>query len=567
MSESGATARNVNRLHSIRRRFNPAESAEKLQLMRLLINAEVSSCRGLQRLHDALCFIRAFPDSRSHYSEARSLLLEFEARVLKLPAKARAGLADTGISGTVINYAFSWELANWMARRFPGAISIHWEDVEETSRLEELLELTLLPSEVDYFDSGFISSEEWIDLASGNAAGTYFDWLITQLAHARKGSGLADKYNAAELALAWDLQGSKACKSLNTLSGAAPVGRRIGLRRQPAGVKAVIRRPVDSLRRLSPRLGRRLIDVAMTSMAVRHRETYHFNFANPHEVYVADIGEGVSIAVLGLQKEHRFVFECTMGYLILSNGVPVGYGGASAIFSQLNTGINIFDEYRGSEAAFLWVQVMRVFHHLVACERFIANPYQLGSDNVEALQSGAFWFYYRLGYRPALAEIRRLARSEYRQITRENGYRSSLGTLRRLSSTDMHLVLPGARSSALFEEHWIETSSMLAARQLAAAGGRTRAISAKRVAAQVARDLGLQSLNKWSQAEKLAFTGLAPVVAAAEPSSWPSEAKQTMRILLRAKGGAAEVKYARLLAEHRHFLSALRAKCLLAERL
>ena len=53
-----------------------------------------------------------------------------------------------------------------------------------------------------------------------------------------------------------------------------------------------------------------------------------------------------------------------MGYLVLSNGVPVGYGGASALYRQVNTGINIFDEYRGSEAAFFWVQVMRVYRQL-----------------------------------------------------------------------------------------------------------------------------------------------------------------------------------------------------------
>ena len=98
----------------------------------------------------------------------------------------------------------------------------------------------------------------------------------------------------------------------------------------------------------------------MASLAVRHRETNHFNCANPNEVYLADAGKGVSIAVFGLREEHRYPLECTMGFLILSNGVPVGYGGTSALCRQANTGINIFDEYRGSEAPYLWIQVMRV---------------------------------------------------------------------------------------------------------------------------------------------------------------------------------------------------------------
>lgn len=103
-------------------------------------------------------------------------------------------------------------------------------------------------------------------------------------------------------------------------------------------------RPLDSLQRLSARAGSKLIDVAMASLAVRHRETNHFNCANPKEVYLADVGMGLSIAVFGLHEKDRYPLECTVGYLIVSNGVPIGYGGASALFRHVNTGINIFDE-------------------------------------------------------------------------------------------------------------------------------------------------------------------------------------------------------------------------------
>ena len=140
-----------------------------------------------------------------------------------------------------------------------------------------------------------------------------------------------------------------------------------------------------------------------------------------------------------------------MGYLILSNGTPIGYGGSSILFRQVNTGVNIFAEYRGSEASFLWLQEMRVYHHLAGCTRFIANPYQFGSDNTEALKSGAFWFYYRLGYRPVLATIRKLAKRESARMRSERSYRSDLRTLTRLACCDMHLVLPGARASDRFE--------------------------------------------------------------------------------------------------------------------
>ena len=94
------------------------------------------------------------------------------------------------------------------------------------------------------------------------------------------------------------------------------------------------------------------------------------------------------------------------------------------MFRQVNTGINIFDEYRGSEASYLWVQVMRVYHALAGCTRFIANPYQFGGGNSEALKSGAFWFYRRLGFGASNPAVEKLAKSEEVRMRNEPGYRS-----------------------------------------------------------------------------------------------------------------------------------------------
>jgi hypothetical protein len=561
LKASPGSQKNIRRLYEIRRRFDSEGSDEKLQLLRLLNDSAAGSSTELPRLHSALCYIRAFPDTAAHYRAARSLLLRFENRLRSLPAAARSEMADSGIAGTQLNYAFSYEVATWMARRSRNSISIDWRGVENSTRLDELLELILLPAEGDYFDSGYVSSREWIELASANTGFNDFDWLLAQLRRAGPNSVLRQLYDAVDLPLTWNLQGSTFSKSLNMLPVATVAERGQGMRTRVSGVKAEITRPIDSLRKQSPKDGARLIDVAMASLAVRHRETYHFNFAEAREVYVADVGKGIAIAAFGLRPGHRFPLECTMGYLILSNGVPIGYGGSSAVFRQVNTGLNIFDEYRGSEAAFLWVQVMRMYHQLVGCTRFIANPYQVGHDNTEALKSGAFWFYYRLGYRPVSREIRTLAAREWKKTRQDKSYRSSIRTLRHLSSCDMHLVLPGARASDLFEERWIETSSLLATRQIALVGGRTRAESTQRVVAKVSKDLGMRSVASWSPDQRRGFENIAPIVAASNPAEWPSDAKRSMRKLLREKGGPSEANFAKLLSEHDHFLSELRASC------
>lgn len=508
----------------------------------------------MRQQHNSLCFKRAFPTSLGERRAVHQQLLEFES-------SAGSDMTDSGIAGTRLHYRFSFHVAKWLARKAPGTISVDWPEYDACERLDELLQQILQSSEDDYFDSGYVSSQEWMALASEGFPGTDFDWLLAQLQDKHLQKVWAQLYDAADLPLVWDIGKSALSKSRNVFPVKTIATREDGMRARPANAKREILRPLPGIEKLTRQKGAKMMDVAMASLAARHRETNHFNFANPDEVYLADVGAGISIAVFGLAPEYRYPLECTMGFLILSNGVPVGYGGSSTLFLQVNTGINIFDEYRGSEASFLWVQVMRVYHALVGCTRFVVNPYQFGADNSEALSSGAFWFYFQLGFRPVDVKVRELANKEAARKHRNAAYRSGEKTLRKLASCDMHLSLPGARQSEFFNEDWLATSSMLATQELAAAGGSTRRETAKLVAENVGRDLRMRSVKNWSSSEQRAFERIAPIVAATNPADWPDADKSSMRKLLRAKGGLHEAVYARLLGEHQHFRSVLRATC------
>lgn len=492
--------------------------------------------------HTRLCFSRAFPQSHAKYKEACDALRHCK-------------------DDAVLQYRFSFDVARWLARTSPGAVTIDWAEIEDTEPLDDLLRQLLHPSEDEYFDSGYVSTREWVTLASSGFRGTDFDWLMAQLGKRQLRQVWRQLYDAADVPLVWNLSGSEYSKSRNVFPVATIKYRKSGMRSRPTHVKHEIQRPAKSVSRLSKEKGTKMIDVAMASLAARHRETYHFNFANPDEVYLANVGEGVSVAVFGLLSGHRFPLECTMGYLILANGVPIGYGGSSLVFKQVNTGVNIFDEYRGSEASFLWVQVMRVYHTLVGCTRYVANPYQFGEGNREALQSGAFWFYYHLGYRPVLADIRALALTELEKKRANPSYRSGIRALGKLASCDMHLVLPGARQSEFFDEEWITTSSQLATGELGRAGGRTRRESANRVMGSVASAVGIRSLGSWTDDEKRAFRALAPIVAATAPGDFDIDAKRSLRGLLKAKGGKRELGYARRLCAEAQLLQSLRTVC------
>ena len=550
--------RTISRLHAIRNHFGPSWEAEKSALLGELPRLAVRTAGDARRLHVALCFLRAFPDSKAVHAAATRLLADFD----ELLEEVHGSLADSGIAGTDIYYAFSYEVAAWLARRFPGVANIDWDECGDTSRLDELLEHLLHQTEADFFDSGRVSTEEWVRLVSDGQPGTDFDWLMSQLGDRRHHSRFwTSLYNAAEIPLRCALADTSLSRTLNEFPWESIRTRSEPMQSRVANAKREITRPVRSLRRLDKREGVALLDVAMASLAVRHRETIHFNYANPDEVWLADVGNGVAIAATGLLPEHRYPLECTMGFLILANGIPIGYGGSSMLFRQANTGINIFDEYRGSEAAWLWVQVMRTFHALSGCTRFIANPYQFGSENTEALKSGAFWFYYRLGYRPVDAGIRKLARSEYSRLTGTKGYLTPVNLLRKLATCDMHLTLPGARQVEYFDESWIETTSLLATRVLNQAGRQSRRKAQDQVAHRLARDLGIRSMDDWSGEERRWFVRLAPIVAATAPAAWPPVDRRETIALMRAKGGRLERDFARRFGRHERFFNTLRKAC------
>ena len=563
-----SVGKEIDRLCEIRRSFGRTFAKERQGLLESIAKSTIKTAPDIKRLHDCLCFARAFPDNQEIHQIVSLWLQDFESVVSRLGKRERTILSDSGIAGTDLYYAFSFEVASWMARHFPGIVSVDWPELEDTGRLDELLDHLIESSETDYFDSGWVDAREWLDIATANQSATTFDWLMMQTSERKQHTQfLTSLYNAAEVPLCCELSRTMLSKSGNTLVVDGAHYRSGAMKGRVSFAKREIGRKVNRIKKLDASEGQRLLNVAMSSLAVRHRETAHFNYANPGDVYLADVGKGIAIGVTGLASEYRYPLECTLGFLVLSNGVPIGYGGASVIFNQANTGINIFDEYRGSEAAWLWVQVMRVFRELCGCNRFIANPYQFGGDNTEALKSGAFWFYYRLGYRPVDSAIRKLARQEFIKVQGRKGYRSPVATLKRLATCDMHLVLPGARQSEFFDESWFESCSLLATQEIAKTGELSRKKALQAISRRTMKDLGLRSIKSWSRNEQAAFVRFCPIVAAADPGNWSSSEKKALVRIMRAKGGKSEVDYARRLRTHQKLFLALKNKCRDLDRL
>ena len=79
---------------------------------------------------------------------------------------------------------------------------------------------------------------------------------------------------------------------------------------------------------------------------------------------------------------------------------------------------------------------------------FAIDPYQLGHGNKEGQESGAWWFYYKLGFRPQDPDIQALVRTELRKQARRRGHRTSTAQLNRLAAEYMFLQFSRRRRDA-----------------------------------------------------------------------------------------------------------------------
>jgi hypothetical protein len=122
---------------------------------------------------------------------------------------------------------------------------------------------------------------------------------------------------------------------------------------------------------------------------------------------------------------------------MFKNGYPMSYGGAWLFGKRALIGINIFQAFRGGESAFVFAQLLRCYRMAFGATYFEVEPYQFGKNNPEGIKSGAFWFYYRFGFRPINKRLYDLSEIEIQKINSQKGYRSSHSVLRDFTKSNL----------------------------------------------------------------------------------------------------------------------------------
>jgi hypothetical protein len=214
---------------------------------------------------------------------------------------------------------------------------------------------------------------------------------------------------------------------------------------------ALMNQPLPPPRRLDAAAQVEVVRVLRNTMALTSRETDPATYLEPRALRVFDLERGLTVALFGMTPERQLPLESYVGFTLFKNGLPVAYGGAWVMGERAAFGMNIFEPFRGGESGYMMCQVLRAYRQAFQVRYFEVDAHQFGLDNPDGIASGAFWFYYRHGFRPLSPALQRLALQEKKRIDARAGYRSPDKTLLRFTESNVALNFGGPVPPHLFD--------------------------------------------------------------------------------------------------------------------
>jgi len=543
-------------LENLKRSFGDSPGP-LLQKLRALRRCKFTDAGELVRFHETLLFFRAYPPSTTVLKQVEEILKTFAGRVSEL-REAEADLAPldevevSGIAGTSVTSNFSYAIVRWLVAKYAGQLSIDWDWLEDEERFGTTLPRFLPLLEEDAMVEAHVPYRAWLQTAKGRA--NELVWLIERFDSLKiSDKAKAELYDALKIHVTWNF-GSRASRTHMKRSTRKPFFHHTPLipRRDISLTNELSSRPIP-VQRISRSEGEKILDMAPETSAVRYRELHGFTYGDPSRVLRADLGRATEVFVMGVPPDHRLPLRAYHAALVFKNGVPVAYFEGLSIFERMESGFNLYYTFREGETAWLYARILHLMRQLLGVTVFSIDPYQVGHENEEGIESGAFWFYRKLGFRPVRPELLSLTSSEERKLKADPRRRTSARTLRRLAAGHMLFEMPGTRlrgKTGEWDQFEARNVGLAVQRRMArefessAEGMRTQSLE------RVKRALKLRT-RRWKDAELRSLESLALVLGMIpEIDDWSSSDKVLAAEIIQAKGSPDEALYLRLMQKH-----------------
>lgn len=436
-----STSLSLNQLDKLKTEFGPKAAQRVEAVLARCARRKLHEPEELLRFHELLLFLRAYPHNaavaRAADAQLRtiaqrvSLLREREADLTPLERPEASGVAGLAVTDT-----FSYYVVRWLFQTYPGQVSLDWDWFESENRLADAWPRFIPFLEEDALVEANVPYRDWLKAA--RAGRSELGWLLESLdSLAKTENEKAEIYNAQQLYVRWEPRFRTTRSGLRTRTSKLFYHRGPLIQRRDLSLRDELDQPPPELHRLSNSEGEQALDLARAASTVRYRELYGFTHGDPRRVYRATPGRGVELFVFGLPPEKRLPLRAYHALTIYKNGVAVGYFEGLSIFEHMESGFNLYYTFRDGETAWLYVRVLNLMRHFAGVTTFAIDPYQIGYENEEGIESGAFWFYRKLGFRPTQREQLGLLEKEERKIATRGGYRTPARTLRRLAQSPM----------------------------------------------------------------------------------------------------------------------------------
>jgi hypothetical protein len=531
------------------------ERAQAAQALSRLAQKKFKDAQALIRFHETLLFMRAYPQSVQLLREVELILSSFIKRVRSLE-ESGADLSPldnvevSGISGTSVEDTFSYCITRWLAHRHTAEVSVDWDSLEDEYRLAATWPRFLPLLEEDALVEANVPYLDWLRAAKGGSTAD-LSWLIERFERlSLSEKEKAELYESLKLYVRWELGNTRATRT--RMKRRAPeifYHTEPLLRRSDVSLEREFNSPPIKLERLARQDGEAILELARETSTVRYRELYGFTHGDVARVLRAHLGRGTELFIMGVPPARRLPLRAYHAGLVFKNGVPVCYVEGLSIFERMEIGFNVYYTFREGESAWIYARLLKIFKQLLGVTAFSIDPYQLGYENEEGIESGSFWFYRKLGWRPVLPAIAKLMEAEERKLAAQKTYRTPTKILRRLAEGHMLLETPPARRSA-WDSFRIRNVGLAVQRRMQERFDGD-ALKMRRAAAEaVARSLGVE-FERRKGAEQTAFEDLALVLSLIpDLARWSADEKSAVLRIIKAKASADESKYLRLLQQH-----------------
>ncbi|MFZ0795766.1 MAG: hypothetical protein WAM65_18515, partial [Candidatus Korobacteraceae bacterium] len=203
-----ALAAALSALEAARSQYGPGCAARVEKLLASLRDETFADAESLIAFHDALLFLRAFPQSRKVVILTEALLGGIGQQVRRLrDSDADLDLFDSeefsGIAGTEIRDTFTYEVARWLASNSAHDLRVEWDLEEQYKQV-----WSSLPRYVPLLaDDCLVEADtpylEWLSNAA-SGANRILPWLMQRLEQS-SGDMLAKTawYDALKIEIAW----------------------------------------------------------------------------------------------------------------------------------------------------------------------------------------------------------------------------------------------------------------------------------------------------------------------------------------------------------------------------